>query len=78
LRWAGISSTAAANLFIGEVYLPAHNALFAVAATQPSTAFTPIPGVDLDEIRCVEEERSSPRGIVRFNLSDWCIWHGRS
>jgi hypothetical protein len=27
-----------------------------VAAAQPGWAFSPIPGVDLDEILCVEEE----------------------
>jgi hypothetical protein len=30
---------------------------FAVTAAEPGSAFTPIPGVDLDEILCVEEER---------------------
>ena len=30
---------------------------FAVAAAEPGSAFTPIPGVDLDEILCVQEER---------------------
>ena len=28
-----------------------------MAAAQPGWAFSPIPGVDLDEILCVEEER---------------------
>jgi transposase len=57
LKLAGIASIEAANAYIREVYLPAHNARFAVAATEPGSAFTPIPGVDLDEILCVEEER---------------------
>jgi hypothetical protein len=57
LKLAGIGSIEAANAFIGEVYLPAHNERFAVGATQPGSAFKPIPGVDLDEILCVEEER---------------------
>ena len=57
LALAGITSIDEANAFIGEVYLPAHNARFAVAAAQPGSAFTPIPGVDLDEILCVQEER---------------------
>jgi hypothetical protein len=55
LKLAGIASIEAANAYIREVYLPAHNARF--AATEPGSAFTPIPGVDLDEILCVEEER---------------------
>ena len=57
LRLAGITSIEAANAFIREVYLPAHNERFALAPAQPGSAFTPIPGVDLDEILCVQEER---------------------
>ena len=57
LRLAGITDIEAANAFIGEVYLPAHNARFAVPPAGEGSAFTPIPGVDLDEILCVEEER---------------------
>ena len=53
LRLAGISSIGAAKAFIRDVYLPVHNAGFAVAAAPPGSAFTPIPGVDLDEILCV-------------------------
>jgi hypothetical protein len=47
----------AANAFIREVYLPAHNARFAVNPAGDGSPFTPIPGVDLDEILCVQEER---------------------
>jgi transposase len=57
LRLAGIATVEAANAFIRDVYLPAHNARFAVAPVEAGSAFTPIPGVDLDEILCVEEER---------------------
>jgi transposase len=57
LKLAGIVSIAAANAFLHDVYLPEHNARFAVPAAQPGSAFTPIPGVDLDEILCVQEER---------------------
>jgi transposase len=57
LRLAGITAIEAANAFIREVYLPAHNARFATPQAQPGSAFTPIPGVDLDEILCVQEER---------------------
>ena len=57
LRLAGITAIEAANAFIREVYLPAHNARFATPQAQPGSAFTPIPGVDLDEILCLEEER---------------------
>lgn len=57
LALAGIASIEAANAFIREIYLPAHNARFDVAAAQPGLAFTPIPGVNLDEVLCVQEER---------------------
>src|SRR5271170_1361938 len=57
LALAGITDIAAANAFLREVYLPAHNARFAVLPAGEGSAFTPIPGVDLDEILCVEEER---------------------
>src|SRR5271157_2292432 len=57
LRLAGITDIEAANAFIREVYLPAHNARFAVDPAGEGSAFTPIPGVDLDEILCIEEER---------------------
>ena len=57
LRLAGITAVEDANAFIREVYLPAHSARFAVPPGQSGSAFTPIPGVDLDEILCVQEER---------------------
>ena len=52
-----ITSIEAADVFIREVFLPAHNARFAVKAAESGSAFTPIPGVNLDEILCVQEER---------------------
>ena len=57
LRLAGITDIEAANAFIRDRYLPAHNARFAVLPAGEGSAFTPVPGVDLDEILCVEEER---------------------
>ena len=57
LRLAGITSIEAANAFICEVYLPAYNERFAAPAAEPGSAFTSIPGVDLSEILCVQEER---------------------
>jgi transposase len=44
LRLAGIAGIEAANAFIREVYLPAHNARFAVDPAGEGSAFTPIPG----------------------------------
>jgi hypothetical protein len=57
LALAGITDSEAANAFIREVYLPAHNARFAVDPAGEGSAVTPIPGVGLDEILCIEEER---------------------
>ena len=57
LKLAGITTVEAANAFIREVYLPEHNARFAVEPASTGSGFTPIPGFDLDEILCVEEER---------------------
>ena len=47
------STVEAANAFIREVYLPAHNARFANLPSGEGSAFIPVPGVDLDEILCV-------------------------
>jgi transposase len=57
LALAKIETVEAANAFLAQVYIPAHNARFAVAPEQPGTAFVAIPGVDLDEVLCVQEER---------------------
>jgi transposase len=57
LRLAGVTTVEEANAFLRKVYLPEHNARFAVRAAESGSAFTPIPGVDLDEILCVQEER---------------------
>lgn len=57
LKLAEIVTVDAANTYLREVYIPAHNARFAVKATQAGTAFVAIPGVDLAEILCVQEDR---------------------
>jgi transposase len=57
LALAGIVTVAAADVFIRDVYIPAHNTRFAVKAEQEGSAFVAIPGVNLAEILCVQEER---------------------
>ncbi len=57
LALAGIDTVEAANVFIRDVYRPAHNARFAVKAEQEGVAFVAIEGVDLGEILCVQEDR---------------------
>jgi transposase len=54
---AGIATVAAANDFLRDVYIPTRNARFGVKAEQEGSAFVAIPGVDLGEILCVQEER---------------------
>ena len=56
LRLAGIATLAAANRFIAEVYLPQHNARFAVKPAQPVSAFVP-DRAGLADILCAQEER---------------------
>lgn len=57
LRLAGITTLEAANRFIAEVYLPQHNARFALAAAEPGSAFVPDPAGHWRDILCVQEER---------------------
>jgi transposase len=57
LALAGITAVDAANRYIRTVYIPAHNARFAVKAEQEGSAFVAIPGVDLTEILCIQQER---------------------
>jgi hypothetical protein len=61
LALAGMETVEAANRFIRETYVPAHNARFLVKAEQEGSAFVAIPGVDLEEILCVQEERHVDR-----------------
>ena len=56
LRLAGITEMAEANCFLKEVYLPLHNARFAVPAEGQGSAFVPFAGA-LDDILCVHADR---------------------
>jgi transposase len=68
LALAGITTVEAANRFIRDVYLPAHNARFAVKAEQDGSAFVAIPGVDLHEVLCAHEDREVGNdNTVAFN-----------
>ncbi len=57
LDLAGISTIEAANRWIGESYIPAHNARFAVAPEQTGTAFIADRSGAAREILCLQEER---------------------
>jgi hypothetical protein len=68
LALAGMVNVEAANAFLRDVYIPAHNARFAVKAEQEGSAFIAIPGTDLGEILCVQEERQVGNdNCVSFN-----------
>ncbi|MGH6944689.1 MAG: ISNCY family transposase [Geminicoccaceae bacterium] len=56
LRLAGITTIEAANRFLAERFVPAHNARFAVAAAEAGSAFVPFAG-QLAEILCVQADR---------------------
>lgn len=69
LRLAGISDDiAAANRFIRELYLPAHNARFSVAPVETGAAFVPVERAQWRDILCVQEERTvAPDNTVAWN-----------
>ncbi len=58
LGLAGITTIEAANRFIAELYLPAHNARFAIAPERPGSAFVPDRLGAHRDILCVHEERT--------------------
>jgi transposase len=68
LSLARTATVEAANAYIRDVYLPAHNARFAVKAEQEGSAFVAIKGVELSEILCIQEERQVGNdNTVAFN-----------
>lgn len=68
LALVGIATVAAADAFIRDVFIPDYNARFAVKAEQEGSAFVAVPGVDLGEILCVQEERQVGNdNCVSFN-----------
>jgi transposase len=70
LAVAGITTVAAADRYLREVFVPAYNARFAVAAEQPGSAFVATGDLDLDQILCIEE----PRQVGNDNT---VLWHRR-
>ena len=70
LALAGITTVEDANRFIAEVYLPAHNARFAVAAEQPGSAFVACPPEAWRDILCRRETR-------QVGNDNTVAWRGR-
>lgn len=55
---AGMTTIEAANHYIEEIYLPAHNHRFAIEPTEPGTALLPLAaGVDVSEVLCLQDDR---------------------
>jgi transposase len=67
LRLAGITTVAAANAWLTETYMAAHNAQFACAALQEGSAFVPDRAEAWREICCVCEERV----VAKDNTVAW-------
>ena len=68
LALAGITTPEAADTFLRDVYIPSHNARFAIKPEQEGEAFVAIPGVDLAEILCTQDERQVGNdNCVSFN-----------
>jgi len=57
LRVAGIRTTARANRYLDDVFLPNHNAELTRAPADPASAFVTAGGADLEQILCHEEPR---------------------
>jgi len=68
LALAGVKDIETANAFIREVYLPAHNARFAVKPAEAQSAFVPVAQAQWRDILCVHEERVvAPDNTVAWN-----------
>jgi hypothetical protein len=67
LRLAGIATPEAANRYLREVFVPDHNARFAVPAAEPGSAFIPYAGRPLEDVLCVQESRQ----VGRDNCVTW-------
>ena len=70
LRLAGITTLEAANQWIAQSYIAAHNAAFAVTPEQQGTAFVPDRTGLAPDILCIQEER-------QVGNDNTVKWHGR-
>lgn len=70
-RLAGVTTLAAGNAYLREVFVPACNARFGKPAAEEGTAFVAYAGLSLAEVLCVQADRQVGR--------DNCVaWQGRS
>jgi hypothetical protein len=54
----GITTMAAANMYLNDIFLPRHNKQFCHPAADPESVYIPWIGVDLREVFCLSEERA--------------------
>jgi transposase len=68
LRLAGITDDIeAANRYLREVYIPEHNARFAIAPAEAGSAFVPVEEAQWRDILCVQVERTvAPDNTVAY------------
>jgi hypothetical protein len=64
LELAGIDTLAAANAYLTERFIADYNDEFARAPADPTSAFVPLHGVDLDAILCEQQDRTVGRDNV--------------
>ena len=57
MRLAGVSTIEAANAFVQKVYIPKHNAKFAIEALSKENVHRSIEDFDMEKIFCMKEER---------------------
>ncbi len=68
LALAGVTEAAAANRWLREVYLPRHNARFAVEAAEAGSGFVPVAEAQWRDVLCIQEERTvAPDNTVAWN-----------
>jgi hypothetical protein len=67
LRRAGVSTMAAANGYLREVFVPDYNARFGKPTAEPGTAFVAYAGPPLADVLCVQAERQ----VGRDNCVQW-------
>jgi len=68
LALAGIADVAAANAYIRDVCLPAHNARFAAKPADEASAFVPVAEAQWRDILCIQDERVvAPDNTVAWN-----------
>lgn len=68
LALKGIQTIDEANAYIRDVYLPRHNKQFSVEPKEAKSAYTPFIGVGLQDILCIQEERTVQQdNTIRYN-----------